>query len=192
MLDLWSDSDHVEAFIGDVTVDGVTFTNTSLRYSISNQTWVLRNYANAFRSFATYDDGTTLYNLGGTTTANVVKMETGNMDIATGIDYLLETAWMTIGNNPAVEFTMSAFAAFVENASGAMDVQFKTDRDSTWRSIGSCKYYVNSWSGINVQFHRIKFRFTGTSSTDQVLLDGFSILSPMIEGMEKDSLKFNP
>lgn len=185
-------TNHVEAHLGDLTVDGITFTNTSCRYNISTQTWVIRNYSKEFRIFAPYDDGTSLFVLGGTTDGHVVKMETGNDDMGTAIDYQLETAWLTIGNDPTVEFTLASFAAFVENSSGNMEAQYRTENNSVWLSIGSCKHYATSWSGINARFHRIKFRFIGSSANDQVLFDGFSILAPLVEGVEKESMIFNP
>ena len=185
---LRGDEDHVEAHIGDVTVDGVSFTNISLRYVISTQTWVVRSYANEFRVFADYDDGTSFVNLGFATNGNVVRMDTGNDDLGTNINYDVQTPWIVIGGNPAVEQKLAAFSAFVENAR-AMTVFYRTDFDKTWRPIGQMNKYVNSWSGINAQFYKIAFRFTGTSAGDPVIFDGFSILLPLIEGLEKSSDK---
>ncbi len=185
------DNDHVEWFLGNITVAGVALTGMAARYTISSKTWTLRSYANSFKVFAPYDDGTTLFMLGGTSVSDVVKMDTGNSDLGAAISFQIETPWYVIGNNPAVEFTMSALSVFAENSTGNMDVQYKTDRDNTWRSIGSSRQFVTTWSGINARFHRIKFRFTGTSSADALILDGFSILTPIVEGVPMDSMVFN-
>lgn len=183
---LRGDEDHVEAHIGDVTVDGVAFVNVSVRYVISSQTWVVRSYAHEFRIFADYDDGTNFYNLGFTTDGNVVKMDTGNDDLGTNITYDLQTAWIVIGGNPAIRQKLGAFSAFVEN-SRSMSVFYRTDLDPTWRPIGQVARFVNSWAGINARFHKVKFRFTGTSSGEPAIFDGFSMLIPLVEGIEKDS-----
>ena len=183
---LWGDEDHVEAHVGDVTVDGVAFANVSVRYVISSQTWVVRSYAKEFRVFADYDDGTSFYHLGFTTDGNVVEMDTGNDDMGTNIAYDIQTAWIVLGGNPALEQKLAGFAAFMENAR-SMSVFFQTDMDRTWRPIGQVAKFVNSWSGINAAFHKIRFRFTGTSSGEPAIFDGFSMLTPLIEGVEKSS-----
>lgn len=180
------DDDHVEWFLGNVTVSNIPFTNVSARYTISTQSWCVRSYANAFKIFSSYDDGTTQYMLGGTSTGYVAKMETGNDDMGTTVQFQLETAWLTIGANPAVLFKLSSFAAFVDNAA-SLTVQYKTDLDQTWRPIGNCRQFVNSWSGINAEFHRIKFRFVGISDADPTVFEGFSILAPMIEAVDDKS-----
>lgn len=181
------DDNHIELYIGNVTVNNVAYTNVALRYRISTQTWTIRSYANDFERFVNYDDGTNLWTLGGSNDGHVFKMDTGNVDLATDISYELETPWYVIGSNPAVLFKLSSFSAFVERASGDLLVQYKVDEDETWRSIGECRKYVSSWSGINADFHRIKFRFTGRSSSDPVIFDGFSLLIPQLTGIEKDS-----
>jgi len=185
---LWGDDDHVEAYIGDVTVDGVPFTNVSCRYGISSKVWTLRSYANEFRAFSDYDDGTDFFHLGFTTDGNVVKMDTGNDDMGSAINYDLQTAWMVLGGNPAVHQKLAAFSVFVENAR-SMSVFYKTDLDPTWRPIGQVSSYVNSWSGINARFHKIKFRFTGSNTGEPAIFDGFSLLTPLIEGIEKTTEK---
>lgn len=187
----YSDDDHVEWFIGSVTVDGIAFVNVGLRYTISTQTWVIRSYAHAFSVFAPYDDGTTLYVLGGTTEGSVVKMNTGNDDLTTPISYDLETQWYTVGGNPALLLRMAGFSAFVENA-GSLQVQYKTDMKNDWTPLGACRGYVTSWSGLNADFHRVKFRFTGYSSADPTVFEGFALLLPLLEGLEKESMVFNP
>jgi hypothetical protein len=183
LVALRGDDDHVEAFIGNVTVGGVAFVNVSLRYIISTQAWVIRSYAHSFRVFTPYDDGTTQYSLGFTTEGSVVKMDTGNLDLTADIKYDLETAWLTIGNNPSVLTRLAAFAAYMDNGRN-ISAFVKTDLDQTWRPIGQTKQYVSSFAGINKDFHRVKFRFTGTSSGDPAIFDGFSILIPLLEGVD--------
>lgn len=180
-----SDNDHVEWFIGSVTINGLTFTNCSARYTISTQLWSIRTYANSFNVFADYDDGTSKLRVGGTTVSDVVKMNTGNSDLGTGIDFRLETPWYIIGNNPAVLFKLSQFSTFIENSS-SVQVSFKTDIDNTWRNIGTCRSFVNTWSGLNSNFHRIAFRFVGYSDADPMIFDGFSILSSALEGIDQN------
>jgi len=181
---LWGDEDHVEAFIGDVTVDGIAFANVSLRYVISTQTWVIRTYAHEFRVFADYDDGSNFFHLGFTSEGSVVKMDTGNDDLGSNIIYDLQTAWITIGGNPALEQTLASLSAFMDNGR-AMSVFLKTDVDPSWRPIGQVRQVVSSWAGINAPFHRIKLRFTGTSNGDPAIFDGFSLTNALVEGINE-------
>lgn len=181
-----SDIRNVEVFIGDVTVNNVAYTNVALRYNIQLKTWVIRTYSKTFKIFKAYDDGTTKFILGGTSVGDIVKMDTGNDDLGTAIDYDLETPWITLGDNPAVNQNLAGLSVFMENAS-AVQAFYKTNYDPTWRPIGSCRDYVTSFAGLNAKFHRIKFRFTGVSSAEPEWFDGYSILLPLIEGLEKES-----
>ncbi len=182
------DDDHVETFLGDLTVNGLPFVNVADRYVISTKTHVIRSYADEFTVFADYDDGTDLWNLGFTTDGNVVKMDEGNDDMGEPIQYILETPWLVISGNPAVLMTLSGFAAFAEKARG-MNVLYSTDLDRTWRPIGQMKEYVTSWSGINIKFHKIRFRFVGSNNSEQAIFEGYSLLIPIVEGIEKDTKK---
>lgn len=181
-----SSNDTIEFFLGNLTVNSVAFSNVAVRMHIPTQTWSIRSYANTFTAFAKYDDGTDRQFLGGTSVGDVVKMDSGNQDLSTDIEYRLETQWYSLGNNPAVLFRLGAFGVFVENA-GSLSVQYKTDIDNTWRPIGSARGFVTSWDGINADFHKIKFRFVGVSSSDSVIFDGFSILAPVLQGVETDT-----
>ena len=129
-----------------------------------------------------------MYSLGFTTNGNVVKMDTGYDDLGTNINYDLQTQWIVLGNNPSVVQKLAAFSLFMENAR-TMSVSYKTDLDPTWRPIGQASKYVSSWSGINVLYHKIKFRFTGSSSGDPAIFDGFAMLMPVVEGIERNSDK---
>ena len=185
---LRGDNDHVEAFIGDVTVGSLPFVNVSCRYVISTQTWVVRSYADSFSIFTDYDDGSTVFNLGFDNTGEVQKMDTGNTDDGAAIEYDVETAWLVLGGNPTNEFTLAAFSAFADFPQG-LNVFFKTERDSTWRTIGAMRQYMTSWSGINESFHKIKFRFTGITSASQTIFEGYCLTVPLLEGMEIDTLR---
>jgi hypothetical protein len=186
---LWSDEDHVIAYIGDVTVEGVTFSKVALRYTISTQSWVVYTYAHEFTAETLYDDGTDILQLGYTSDGSVVKHDTGSTDLGEGISYKLETGWLSFGRNLALRQKLAAFSAFAESARG-MNVQYKADiEDNTWRSIGQMRGLVTSWSGLNIQMHRIKFRFVGYTESAQAIFDGFSLLIPTLQGLERDTPK---
>jgi len=187
-LALRADDDHVELFMGDLTVDNLTFANMSCRFTISTQTWVLRSYANEFRVFADYNDGTDLWNLGFTSVGDVVYMDNGNDDLGTAIAYDLQTPWLVLGNNPAVAQVLGGFAVFVEN-SRALTVFYQTDIDRTWRPIGTTSKLTESFTGINAKYHRIRFRFTGNNAAEPAIFAGYSMLIPVIEGIEKEGTK---
>jgi len=183
-----SDEDHVETFIGNVTVDGIAYTDCALRYTISTQTWTARTYANTFNVFTHYDDGTNLLKLGFADNGTVYKMDNGTTDDGTAISFGFETRWITFGSNPANQLTLAAFSAYADPPLGT-NVQLMTERDKTWRPIGKMHKYVTSWSGINADFHKIRFRFRGSSSNAQVEIEGFSLQIPIFEEKEKSSTK---
>lgn len=187
-----SDKDHVELYIGDVTVNGLTITKCAVHYTISTQTWTLRSYAHAMTVSSFYDDGTNLQSLFGTTTNDIVKMDRSNAFLTSAIPFEAETPWLVVGGNPAVRQTLVALAFFIEN-SASVSVQYRLDSDMSWTDIGNCRGYVTSWPSINKDFYRLKLRITGISTdADPAIFEGFSILLPLVKAVEKDTNRFRP
>lgn len=71
----WGTETHMYWSIGDVTVDGVDYTNVVLRWSIKTGEWAVRSYPQEFRVFTKYVLSNVASIVGGTTAGTVVQID---------------------------------------------------------------------------------------------------------------------
>lgn len=71
----WGTETHMYWSIGDVTVDGVSYNNVMLRWSIKTGEWAIRKYPNEFRVFTKYVLNGVASIVGGTTAGNVIQID---------------------------------------------------------------------------------------------------------------------
>lgn len=166
---------HVFFSIGDCTVDGETYANVVLRYSLHTKEWSVRSYANEFRVFARYQSSNEVQILGGDTTARVLQLDNGDDDNGTPISYELETHDFD-GGSEAVEWSVGRYIyAFGDNPNRD-SVQMKVD-SGDWKEVGTLSDSVNRFqkpSEINTG-HTFRMRVAGTRSQGQTTFRGFEI-----------------
>ena len=97
---LEADGDHVVWSVGTVTVNGITYTNLYVRYTISTMTWTHYTYPTpvlcAIKRQPLYTDGTTQFAVVGDNAGNVITMNNGKDDLGTPIPYSLIHKWDNI------------------------------------------------------------------------------------------------
>lgn len=173
--------DTIEFFVGDITVDGTTYSNAALRYRINSKSWSIRTYADDFKAHTIYDDGTDIVSLLGTDDGYVMKMDTGNDDDGSSIPFEIETQWYFMSQNADSVFRLREFVTLMDQGVG-MTVQYTTDNDNgTWRELGRSSAFASEYQQINKDFKRIKFRFTGNSDATPEIFDGFVAKTSLIE-----------
>src|SRR3990167_6388925 len=92
------DEDHYYCSIGDVTVNGVAYTNVVLVYTMSTQTWSVRSYTEQPRVFANYIDSSGNYRIMlGNDDGDVQDFNLGDNDAGTPIFYRVQTKKMDFG-----------------------------------------------------------------------------------------------
>lgn len=74
----WGSETHMYWSIGDVTVDGVAYSNVVLRWSIKTGEWAVRKYPNEFRVFTKYVLSGVPAIVGGTTVGNIIQIDKPN------------------------------------------------------------------------------------------------------------------
>lgn len=171
--------DVLEFFIGNVTVDGRTYTNCALRYLVNSKAWVVRTYAHSFTTSLIYDDGTTVSSIQGRTDGFIVTMDTGNTDDGTDIGWEMETQWYTGNGNPNQRKQIGKLVGFVDSET-PVSMQFKSDEQPSWKNAGSTKGYRTSLEGVNIPYRRVKIRMTGSSNGEPTIIDGFGFVDHMI------------
>jgi hypothetical protein len=188
----WSDDDHLNWSIGDITMNGETFNNVVCNYCISTKNWTVYATGTEIRSAAVYDDGTNIFNLVGDDVGNVSKWNTGNDDNGTPIFYDLRTHWTYLANlkRGTGMSKMKAFmelAVLHENAHGAsLSYQLDSDAPSNWRPCatgGSIdKDLVHICKMATGDFTRVRLRLSGSNKGSPLLFRGWEIMDLLFKG----------
>ena len=174
-----TDDDHIYWSIGDITLDGVDYKNFVVRYTISTQIWTHYSYAVEIRSFAKYDNGTTLINVVGDDTGIVYQLNEGTSDNGAPINYDLQTHWYYFTQLKSDNKSFTEMAVNHENAEGAQ-ISYGKDKDeySYWRPLGQIERELSDKKKENASnFSRIKFRISGNSVGSPFIFRGFEILN---------------
>ena len=182
----WADDDHIHWSIGDITLNGVNFTNIVCVYTLSTRNWTVYSTGTEIRSSILYDDGTNLRIIVGDDVGNVLTFNSGTTDNGTPIYYDLQTHWYTFTTITSTRKVINEITILHENAHGA-NIQYQIDTDSSneWRSIGSLSKSLYNMFTMDAKFRRIRFRISGSSSGSPFIFRGFEILSLITEGNTK-------
>lgn len=175
----WADDDHVYWSIGDITLDGITYNNFVVSYTISTQIWSHSCYSVEIRSACEYDNGTTKINVVGDNTGIAYEFNSGNSDNSSPINFDLQTHWIYFTQLRSDNKSFTEMAVNHENANGSqISYRINKDKDSTWKPIGEIEKDLYDIKKVNAKnFSRIKFRLSGNSIGSQLVLRGFEILN---------------
>jgi len=178
----WSDFDHVYTSVGNISLNGVTFTNAVFVWTISTRTWSIYSYPNQLLAGAQYDDTATLYRVVGDTAGNIYQFDTGNTDNGTAISYSLVTHWHTLSGLRSDKKTITRLAALSRNAQGGrIECQLDFPENETrWLPVGQLEKQ-DSIFNTDLSFNRIRFRLSGTSSGEEFFYQGLEILEGFSE-----------
>jgi len=173
----YCDNDYYYCSIGDVTMDGVTYNNIVLRYTLDTKEWAVFSYANEFRVFASYISGTDVLTLGGDTTARVLRLNNGNIDIGTGTDvpisFEVESHDVDFGSRGVVKTISERIMAYgINPVNVAVSVQVD---NGDWDDIGSMSTLVNELRNINIKGHFFRFKITGASRSTPFSFQGLEL-----------------
>lgn len=68
------DDEYLKMFVGNLTVDGVTYSNCEIVYNVFDQTWTIYSYADPFSCYASHEESGVTRIYGGTTAGKVHKL----------------------------------------------------------------------------------------------------------------------
>ena len=182
--------DAVKWSIGPVTVEGVTYLNCQVRYSISTQVWTIYDYDGVqITSLISYDNGTTVEQVTGTSVGLVGKLDSGTMDFATPIYYEIIDRWRSYTDMYSQSKNISGLMVMTENGSG-MELQYQTEKSP-----------VNVWTDIDIvrdkfdalfpnastdDFNNIRLRLHGNTKGTPIIFHGIELLSIQIKGLDQN------
>jgi hypothetical protein len=182
--------DAVKWSVGSVTVEGVTYANCQMRYSISTQVWTIYDFAGTnITALIRYDDGTDINQVCGTSTGLVGKLDSGYLDFTSDIYYELIDRWRSFTDFWCHSKNESGIAIMAENAGGAL-LQYQTEKaqPNVWKDIDTFKSdYASIFPNASTDdFNMIRTRIRGYSRGTPIIFHGTELLSIQDKGLDKN------
>jgi len=186
---IYDGRDAVKWNVGPVTVEGVTYSNCQMRYTLSTQVWTIYDLGVSPTAMIIYDDGTTIDQIVGTSTGLVGKLDMGNTDFGTAIYFEMIDRWRSFIEMYSHIKTMSGIAVMSENAGGTL-VQYQTNKEKVnkWHDVGTLTSdYAGLFpSAVTNDFNQIRLRIRGNSTGTPIIFNGIEIISLEDAGFEEN------
>lgn len=176
-----TDNDHYYASVGDLTVDGIAYSNVVLSYAFASQHWTVRTYPEEFRGFANYVDSSGNYKImAGNDDGDVQDFDLGDDDDGTPISYRVRTKKMDFGSY-AYKKKFSDVFMFGEKLPGAKMFVQSDDNSLAPVALGLVGWFRRVL-GLKKSARYFVFEVGGFSSDGQGLFEGFEITDLTFDG----------
>lgn len=190
VVGIYDGFDNIKWSVGSVTVEGVTYANCVMRYSISTQVWTIYDYTNnTITALINFDDGTTLEQIAGTSAGKIGKLDSGNDDFGSPIYYEMIDRWRSFTEMYAKTKSLSGVMVFTENAAGAkLEYQIQKTAPNKWIFIDTVKNEYDALfpNANTVDFNGMRFRLNGYTSGTPMIFHGIEILTIQDKGYESN------
>jgi hypothetical protein len=182
--------DAIKWSVGSLTVEGVTYANCQMRYTISTNVWTIYDFAgNNITALIRYDNGTTIEQVMGTSTGLVGKLDSGNTDFGSDIYYETIDRWRSFTDMYAKSKSISGIMVMTENAAGA-ELQYQTEKSpvNVWKDIDKVEDQFDAlFPNANTDdFNQIRLRLRGYSRGTPIIFHGIELLSIQDKGLDKN------
>lgn len=173
----WEDGDHVYWALGDVTINGFTFVNLTVRYTISSEVWTHRTYPTQFLCSSKYNDGSTLFRLVGDNGGNIYKVNVGLDDDGTPISYSLIHRYNNFDGTASTTKTLNKMMFLHDKGAGAnLSYQIENPILNEWKQLGQLKDVDSGFNTLHIEGRKVRFRLQGFSSGEPFTYSGFELL----------------
>jgi len=177
-------------YVGDVTVDGVDYTNVMLTFSFPTSSWRWRELSDTMTIFAQYndsgskrlymgDDAGIVWDKSKYTDATPVYTDSTISGSGDPIAVNCETKPYYF-DDPSVRKRLRRVTVFADRAVGVSTKMRVYDRNTRalrpYESIGQLTKYINVFEPKDVEFNMLQFEFSEYSSNEY-----FSILGMVVE-----------
>jgi len=180
--------DTVQWYVGQVTVEGVVFSNCVLRYTISSQVWTIYDYKNNnITAEILYDNGTVRTHLAGTEEGKVGSLDTGNTDFGQGFYYEYIDRWRAFTEMYYVTKALNGVNIYSENAAGTnVYYQVKKSGPNAWKHLATVDERSNALFPTEgtEDFEVLRLRMAGNTKGEQVVIHGIEVASLTIKGQD--------
>ena len=190
IVGIYDGFDAIKWSVGALTVEGVTYANCQMRYSISTQVWTIYDYSCApITSLVSYDDGTNIEQIAGTSTGLVGKLDYGTTDFSSPIYYEMIDRWRSFTEMYSQTKSISGMMVMTENGSG-MKLQYQTEKSTVnkWEDIDAVedKYVALFPNAATDDFNNIRLRLYGNTTGTPIIFHGIELLSIQVKGLEQN------
>ncbi len=193
---VWDGFDNVEWSIGQVTVEGVVFSNCMVRYTISTQVWTVYDYPlNVITAMVYYDNGVTINHIAGmTNTVGAALYKTGALDTGTtdfGQPFYFEyiDRWRAFTEMYYQQKQISGLSVYSENAAGAnVTYQKQKSGPNAWEPLFTITEQNNSLApnSDTQSFDVIRIRIAGNTKGTPVVIHGIEVTQLTILGQDEN------
>lgn len=182
--------DAIKWSVGPVTVDGVTYANCQMRYTISTQIWTIYDLGSiGVTALIRYDNGTTIEQIAGTSTGLVGKLDSGDTDFGANIYYEMIDRWRSFTDMYSQTKSISGMMVMTENGAG-MELQYRTEKtpENKWNDIDTVRdQYDALFPNANTDdFNNIQLRLRGNTNGTPIIYHGTELLSIQQKGLEQN------
>ncbi len=190
VVGIYDGYDAVKWSVGAVTIEGVAYTNLQMRYTISTQIWTIYDFPdNAITALIPFDNGTTIYQVVGTSTGKVGQLDSGNDDFGVAIPYDFIDRWRSFTEMYSKSKSVSGMMVSSENGAGAL-LQYQTQKSgvNVWTDIDTLDdNYDSLFPNANSDdFSIIRFRLRGNTLGTAIVFCGIEILTIQDKGFDEN------
>jgi len=190
IIGVYDGQDAIKWSVGEITVDGVTYANCQMRYSISTQIWTVYDFGDKdITALIRYDNGTTIEQVVGLNTGVVGKLDSGFTDLGDPIPYEIIDKFRSFTEMESSSKNIGGIAVMSKKATGAL-MQYQTDLmdDNQWVDVGNIKdTYVTLFPNVGtIDFNQVRLRTKGFSVGEPILFEGVELLSLQDKGVDQN------
>lgn len=182
--------DAIKWSVGSITVEGVTYLNCQMRYTISTQVWTIYDFAGTnITALIRFDNGTTIDQIAGTSTGLVGKLDSGTTDFGSPIYYELIDRWRSFTEMYSFSKNISGITVMTENGAG-MELQYQTEKSgvNVWKDIDTVKDKFDALfpNASTDDFNMIRLRLSGKTIGTPIIFHGIELLSIQNKGLDQN------
>ncbi len=190
VVGIYDGYDAIKWSVGAVTIEGVSYTNLQMRYTISTQIWTIYDFPNnEITALIPFDDGTTIYQVVGTSAGKVGQLDSGNDDFGVAIPYDFIDRWRSFTEMYSKSKAISGIMVSSQNGGGAL-LQYQTQKSNTnvWTDIDTLDEEYDSLfpNALTDDFSIIRLRLRGNTSGTPIIFCGIEIFSIQDKGFDKN------
>jgi len=172
----WSDNDHIYWSVGDLTIDGESWTNVICRYTESSKVWTIYSTADEIVWGAPYNNGTSILQVVGDNDGKIYTFDSGTTDNTTPIKFRMMTKWYeldSIFNRKTIQQINTLCLKALET-----HLSYQVDDWSLnhFEPIGQITKWQNYFKNLNIKGHRIRFKISGVSSQEAFIFMGIILV----------------
>lgn len=190
VVGIYDGYDSVKWSVGPLSIEGVTYANCQMRYTISTQIWTVYDFAaNGITAMTIFDDGTTIYQVVGTSIGRVGQLDYGTTDWDENIYFEFIDRWRSYVDMYSKAKSISGISVLSNNGAGTL-LQYQTEKATVnaWEDIDTLdENYTSLFPNANTDDFTIsRFRLSGNTKGTSIVFCGIEILSLQDKGFDKN------